>query len=314
MNDRINFPRVAILVLAVSMLAVVSQSASAGTYADIMVQGEVAGTEFDDWVGIPFLANDDVDNPGGSPEFIDIEGVQIANDDEFLFIRIAYHNNSSANTYIAIDTDQNKTTGFDIAQVGLIGSEIGYQNDFPFSQTNGIFNTMVALTGGPIGNGGALIWPYWDQDGPDKELAIPRNLFVTFPAGPAFTQNSIDIMVYTDEGLGDITDVISYTFADAPAGTPGDYNGDTHVDAADFTIWRDTLGSTADLRANGNDTGASAGVIDAADYDVWKTNFGSAGSGGLAAVGVPEPTTAVMALVALAAVGGWRRRGCYLVR
>lgn len=308
MNDRITFPRVAFLFLAVAALAAFSRPAWAGTYADIMVQGEAAGTEFNDWVGIPVLANDPIDNPGGSPEFIDIEAVQVANDDQFLYIRIAYHNNSSANTYVAIDTDQNKATGFDVAQVGLIGSEIGYQNDFPFSQMTGIFNTNVALTGGPIGNGGALIWPYWDQDGPDKEMAIPRNLFVTFPAGPAFTQNSIDIMIYTDEGLYDITDVISYTFADAPAGTPGDYNGDTHVDAADYTIWRDTLGSTADLRANGNDTGASAGVIDAADYDVWKTGFGSAGSGSLAAAGVPEPASVVMAIVALVAVGGLRRR------
>ena len=37
------------------------------------------------------------------------------------------------------------------------------------------------------------------------------------------------------------------------------------VDAADYTVWRDTLGSTTDLRANGNDTGDSYGVIDEAE-------------------------------------------------
>ena len=60
---------------------------------------------------------------------------------------------------------------------------------------------------------------------------------------------------------------------------PGDYNGDAIVDAADYTVWRDTLGSTTDLRANGDDSGASAGKIDAADYAVWKNNFGNHAGG-----------------------------------
>jgi hypothetical protein len=48
-------------------------------------------------------------------------------------------------------------------------------------------------------------------------------------------------------------------------GVPGDYNHDGTVDAADYTIWRDTLGSTTDLRADGNGNG----VIDQADFGVW---------------------------------------------
>ena len=39
--------------------------------------------------------------------------------------------------------------------------------------------------------------------------------------------------------------------------TPGDFNGDGKVDAADYTVWRDTLGSTSDLRANGDNTGTA---------------------------------------------------------
>jgi hypothetical protein len=55
----------------------------------------------------------------------------------------------------------------------------------------------------------------------------------------------------------------------------GDYNRNRTVDAADFTIWRDTLGSDSDLRANGDHTGTSAGVIDQADYLAWRSNFGN---------------------------------------
>jgi len=58
----------------------------------------------------------------------------------------------------------------------------------------------------------------------------------------------------------------------------GDYNGDHVVNAADYTVWRDTLGSTGDLRADGD----HSGTVEGPDYDVWQQNFGSAaaGSGG----------------------------------
>lgn len=47
----------------------------------------------------------------------------------------------------------------------------------------------------------------------------------------------------------------------------GDFNGDGAVDAADYTVWRDTNGSTTDLRADAN----GDGVVDQADYDLWKS-------------------------------------------
>lgn len=80
----------------------------------------------------------------------------------------------------------------------------------------------------------------------------------------------------------------------------GDYNLDGVVDAADFTVWRNTLGqSGTNLAADGN----GDGTINAADYQLWKTHFGSssAGSGGIAGGGsVPEP--AGLTLLSLAAL------------
>ena len=55
----------------------------------------------------------------------------------------------------------------------------------------------------------------------------------------------------------------------------GDSNRDRSVDIADYTIWRDTLGSTTDLRANADNSGLSTNVIDQADYNAWVGNFGS---------------------------------------
>lgn len=60
-----------------------------------------------------------------------------------------------------------------------------------------------------------------------------------------------------------------------PAAPDGDYNGDGTVNAADYTAWRDTLGSTTDFRADGNEDGK----VDDLDFGMWKANFGSTSSG-----------------------------------
>jgi T5SS/PEP-CTERM-associated repeat protein len=71
----------------------------------------------------------------------------------------------------------------------------------------------------------------------------------------------------------------------------GDYNGDGIVDAADYTVWRDSLGQIGTgLAADGDGNG----VVDQADFDVWSAHFGemaSTGSGASASSVTPEPTT-----------------------
>jgi len=70
----------------------------------------------------------------------------------------------------------------------------------------------------------------------------------------------------------------------------GDYSGNGVVDAADYTVWRDSLGQAgSDLPADGT----GDGFVYRVDYDYWKTRFGDSagGSGGAA---VPEPGTWVI--------------------
>jgi hypothetical protein len=52
----------------------------------------------------------------------------------------------------------------------------------------------------------------------------------------------------------------------------GDYNSNGAVDSADYTVWRNTLGTI--VTAFSGADGSGNGVIDHADYDIWKAHFG----------------------------------------
>lgn len=80
----------------------------------------------------------------------------------------------------------------------------------------------------------------------------------------------------------------------------GDYNEDGFINAADFAVWRNTLGSSTNLAADGNGNQ----TIDTGDYTIWKGNFGKSAPLGSAEAqsnlaGVPEPATCVLLLSAL---------------
>jgi hypothetical protein len=76
-------------------------------------------------------------------------------------------------------------------------------------------------------------------------------------------------------------------------GIAGDYNNNGTVDAADYTLYRDALGTNTTLP---NDT--TPGSVTSADYAVWKSNFGSGSASG-AAQAVPEPRSTIVLLIAL---------------
>jgi autotransporter-associated beta strand protein len=90
----------------------------------------------------------------------------------------------------------------------------------------------------------------------------------------------------------------------------GDYNDNGVVDAADYTVWRDSLGTGFVLP---NRDPANMGNVSADDYTSWVNNFGAtagAASGGAAGAqgGVPEPSSLVLILGMLVGLSGIARR------
>jgi hypothetical protein len=119
----------------------------------------------------------------------------------------------------------------------------------------------------------------------ETALSTSNNLDYALTAGAAvFTNNA--------------GDNFTVTIPPSPT-TPGDFNDDGIVDAADYVVWKKTEGTDFDLGGNGDETGGSANVVDMADYSLWVANFGemAAGSGG--GTPVPEPGLGVFAVVSM---------------
>jgi hypothetical protein len=92
--------------------------------------------------------------------------------------------------------------------------------------------------------------------------------------------------------------------SDTVPSPPGDYNGNGSVGPEDYSTWRSTFGNSvsAGTGADGN----SNGIIDGADYVVWRNNL-TAGSGSGSQSSVPEPSSALLLVVASILLGAAKR-------
>jgi Concanavalin A-like lectin/glucanases superfamily len=238
---------------------------------------------------------------------------------------------------------QNRGTPANYQDVEIYGQPGGYLQAYirapnldalVFTQTGGTTAIAVGggwhhvalvynLTTGAAGTGTGLIY----VDGVAQPVSVDTNTVTsstTFdPWNRAMkigaTNGAHDPEDETDLGItGLLDDVRVYDhllsgtevddlYAMGALGTPGDFNSDDKVDAADYVIWRKNDGTNNALE-NDNNLGTPIGP---AHYDLWRTNFGNPpGSGasvGMAASGVPEPSTGCLMALAIAAIAGTRR-------
>lgn len=180
-------------------------TAQAGTWATITIDDV-----YTDWAGVPVVDSDPADNVGG----VDFFEVQIANDANYLYIRNTYHTAKAISTFMGIDIDENVATGYDIFGLGLIGQDAGWQNDFPFTSSTGVFNNGYGMSGDYFGIGAGLLAPYGDFI--TREMAIPLNVTLNEDSSLLFPDNTIRMLFWTDSAGasgGDVSAVIDYELA-----------------------------------------------------------------------------------------------------
>lgn len=177
-------------------------TAQAGHFATITIDDAYA-----DWAGVPVVDSDALDNPGG----VDFYEVQIANDAEYLYIRNTYHTAQALSTFLSIDVDENVATGYDIFGLGMIGAEVSWQNDFPFTNDTGVFNDGQGMSGDFFGSGAANLLPYADVV--TRELAIKLDITRNIDGSPVFPDDTIKMLFWTDSFSGDVSSVINYQLA-----------------------------------------------------------------------------------------------------
>jgi PEP-CTERM motif len=179
-----------------------SGTAQAGTFTTINIDAD-----FSDWAGVPVLDSDAADNAG----FIDFADTQVANDANFLYIRNTYWGPKSLGTFMGIDIDDDFDTGFNIFGLNLIGQDAGWQNDFPFTSGDNIFNDGQGMSGDFFGSGAGLLDQFVDSN--SREMAISLDVLLNEDNSALFPDNTIRILFWTDQGAGDVTGVINYTLA-----------------------------------------------------------------------------------------------------
>jgi T5SS/PEP-CTERM-associated repeat protein len=188
---------------------------------------------------------------------------------------------------------------------GTLAVEIGGTSPFEYDQLiiiNGSATLAGTLDVSFINLGGGVFAP------------SAGDTFEILMAAGGLGETTFDNIFFPDLGGGLVFGVF-YNPTDvtlAVGGALGDYNLNGFVDAADYTVWRNTLHqSGSGLAADGNRNGS----IDVGDYGVWKSHYGEmSGSGSGATAGrssrvdaaIPEPAT--LPLLMLAAAGWFLRR------
>jgi hypothetical protein len=84
---------------------------------------------------------------------------------------------------------------------------------------------------------------------------------------------------------------------------PGDYDGNNTVDAADYAVWRKTLGQTVPSGTGAD--GSRNGTVGPEDLTVWRAYFGQSASGAGSGFesAVPEPSSFALLLIGICVFG-----------
>jgi hypothetical protein len=167
---------------------------------------------------------------------------------------------------------------------GVAADDLKLQFDSAW-QTSGAQNAVVTIDYG-AGEVTVLDWRSDSSDPLFHATNLNETVFVDLdnPAGATTAKVRFKYLEGNNDWFWAIDNIRIGTTA---VPLSGDFNGDGSVDAADYVVWRNGLGTTHTQE----------------DYNVWRANFGrtagSASSDISASTAVPEPATVVMVLAGM---------------
>ncbi len=232
--------------------ALCATSTSAGTFKRITIDGS-----FEDWAGVPPAVVDAEDAPGQ----FDLKEVYVANDDQYLYVRIKIHAEADYGAFhhhVLIDADASTATGHPRLNVG---SELMIEDGAAYQQKNGGFNE---------GNASALDWAAAPAGQVTEfEARISRGV-LDAEGLPVMVNDSLALAFEAQNGSWATVDQAPDTegvFYDM-APTPGKATGSTTLISLSGTDWRY------------NDSGSSLGtdwLLAEFDDSSWGSGLGAFG-------------------------------------
>ncbi|MEO0529989.1 MAG: hypothetical protein AAF266_05345 [Planctomycetota bacterium] len=180
----------------------------------------------------------------------------------------------------------------------------GYAADRIFDHPGEVFSPEAVAAWGDI----ATLLEFAENQPPESDPRYRYGLVRESDTEPGWVPGDTGLVDHLFLLFGLVESIDADFFADRvfPALEDGDFNFDGVVNAADYTVWRDTVGTASDLSADAD----LDGDIDATDLALWRANFGSGESEFIAALSVPEPSGVLIFFASMiAAAARTYRRG-----
>ena len=181
-----------------------------------------------------------------------------------------------------------------------ISTTIGQPYDLTFYVGSATDHNLFFPTTVDLSINGSAREHYTNPNAPTNMLNW-QSFNVNFTA----TSSTTNLTFFNGDASNNYNTALDNVSVNAVPGTPGDYNSNGLVDAADYVVWRKNSGTTNVLP---NDP--IGGTIGTVQYNQWRSHFGqTAGSGGGASVSFAVPEPATLVLLTIVAAGWCVRRG-----
>jgi hypothetical protein len=222
--------KAAAILAAIAGIGLINSAARAGTYQTFNTSTDSTSA----WSTVP-VAVTATANPSAP---IDLVQLQMANDSNYIYFQVTFNEadnpQTGAGLFLGIDSDNSASTGFNIYGSTQIGANAAFENDYPFTQSAGNFNSGGTLSSASATAAGTGLYlaTHFNTATTTQQIAIPIDLYETDSSSGGYTgsvfPSTFTVEFYSTETPASVLGPFTYTIA-APVATyvltgAGDFN------------------------------------------------------------------------------------------